>query len=60
MLKDGGRCKQGEVNGDKTEGWARGGCREGCDFDWPENIAICIAADTYLKVIKAKLKAQAA
>ena len=45
---------------DKAEYAARGDCLDGCDLDWPEIRALFVAADTYLKFIKANLTAQAA
>ena len=43
-----------------AEDAARGDCLDGCDLDWPEIRALFVAADTYLKFIKANLTAQAA
>ena len=60
VRKDGRRYITEEFNGDKSEYAARGDCLDSCDLDWPEIRAIFIAADTYLKFIKANLKAQAA
>lgn len=60
VRKDGRRYITEEFNGDKSEYAARGGCLDSCDLDWPEIRALFIAADTYLKFIKANVKAQAA
>ena len=60
VRKDGRRYITEEFNGDKSEYAACGDCLDSCDLDWPEIRAIFIAADTYLKFIKANLKAQAA
>lgn len=60
VRKDGRRYITEEFNGDKAEYAARGDCLDGCDLDWPEIRALFVAADTYLKFIKANLKAQAA
>ena len=60
VRKDGRRYITEEFNGDKAEYAARGDCLDGCDLDWPEIRALFVAADTYLKFIKANLTAQAA
>ena len=60
VRKDGRRYITEEFNGDKSEYAARRDCLDSCDLDWPEIRALFIAADTYLKFIKANLKAQAA
>ena len=60
VRKDGRRYITEEFNRDKAEYAARGDCLDGCDLDWPEIRALFVAADTYLKFIKANLTAQAA
>ena len=60
VRKDGRRYITEEFNGDKAKYAARGDCLDGCDLDWPEIRALFVAADTYLKFIKANLTAQAA
>ena len=60
VREDGRRYITEEFNGDKAEYAARGDCLDGCDLDWPEIRALFVAADTYLKFIKANLTAQAA
>ena len=55
VRKDGRRYITEEFNGDKSEYAARGDCLDSCDLDWPEIRALFIAADTYLKFIKANL-----
>jgi hypothetical protein len=60
VRKDGRRYITEEFNGDKAEYAARGDCLDGCDLDWAEIRALFVAADTYLKFIKANLTAQAA
>ena len=60
VREDGRRYITEEFNGDKAEYAARGDCLDGCDSDWPEIRALFVAADTYLKFIKANLTAQAA
>ena len=60
VRKDGRRYITEEFNGDKAEYAARGDCLDGCDLDWPEIRALFVAADTYLKFIKANLTARAA
>ena len=60
VRKDGRRYITEEFNGDKAEYAARGDCLDGCDLDWPEIRALFVAADNYLKFIKATLTAQAA
>lgn len=60
VRKDGRRYITEEFNGDKAEYAARGDCLDGCDLDWPEIRALFVAADTYLKFIKANLTAKAA
>lgn len=60
VRKDGRRYITEEFNGDKSEYTARRDCLDRCDLDWPEIRALFIAADTYLKFIKANVKAQAA
>lgn len=59
VRKDGRRYITEEFNGDKAEYAARGDCLDGCDLDWAEIRALFVAADTYLKFIKANLTAQA-
>ena len=57
---DGLRPKKRALSATKAEYAARGDCLDGCDLDWAEIRALFVAADTYLKFIKANLTAQAA
>lgn len=60
VRKDGCRYITEEFNGDRSEYATREDCLDRCDLDWPEIRALFLSADTYVKFIKANLKAQAA